>query len=223
MIAPQRPPTSDDIDAQLMLRIKGGDLDVFEELVARNQLTVYRFIQHFQTPAIVDHDDLAQQVFFRVYKSRHTYQPTAKFSSWLYTITRNVVSNANRQLARRREVSLQYSPVSDSDTQYNLEISVQADPARDLIRTESRRAVRNAITRLGKRQQTALRLVHFHGYSYLAAAQKLRLTEMALKSLVQRARTGLRKSLEKEYGDNIDELLKSCVSYRRRMCSLKRL
>ncbi|MCA9139209.1 MAG: sigma-70 family RNA polymerase sigma factor [Planctomycetales bacterium] len=208
MIAPLRNPDPEDTDAHLMMSIKNGELAKFEELVQRNRSTVARFIHHFQAPGVVDREDLSQQVFFRVYKSRHTYEPTAKFSSWLYTITRNVVSNANRQLARRREVALQGMPSSNAVTQ--VEIAAEADPIREMIRSESRLAVQKAMMRLGERQRTALRLVHFSGYSYMAAANELMLTEMALKSLVQRARTGLKRLLKQEHGEGIDDMLKAC-------------
>ncbi|QEG01336.1 ECF RNA polymerase sigma factor SigE [Stieleria maiorica] len=222
MIAPSHFHTPDDIDAKLMLRLRNGECDVFERLVQRNRATVLRFIRHFQTPGIVDPEDLTQQVFLRVYKSRHTYQPTAKFSSWLYTITRNVVSNTNRQLARRREVPLQRIPDVFSETQCTLDVSVDSDPAVEVIRGECRVAVQQAISRLGQRQQAALQLVHFHGYSYLAAAQELMLSEMALKSLVQRARAGLKKTLQKEHGEEIDDMLRTCIPYRRSTFALKR-
>ncbi|WP_182866871.1 RNA polymerase sigma factor [Rhodopirellula sp. JC639] len=222
MIAPSHFHNPDDLDAKLMLRLRNGDCNVFERLVRRNRPTVLRFIRHFQTPEIVDPEDLTQQVFLRVYRSRHTYQPTAKFSSWLYTITRNVVSNTNRQLARRREVPLQRIPEAFSDPQCSLEVSVNSDPAVDLMRRECRVAVQQAISRLGQRQQAALRLVHFHGYSYLAAAQELMLSEMALKSLVQRARAGLKKALQKEHGEEIDDMLRTCIPSRRSTFALKR-
>lgn len=210
MIAPRRADDPEDIDATLMTSIKNGNLANFDELVQRNRATVARFIHHFQTPGAVDREDLSQQVFFRVYKSRHTYEPTAKFSSWLYTITRNVVSNANRQLARRREVGLQ-NP-RHASTLFQIEIASDSDPMRELVRSESRIAVQSAIMRLGERQRTALSLVHFSGYSYLAAANELMLSEMALKSLVQRARTGLKRLLEQEHGDGIDDMLNACQS-----------
>ena len=222
MIAPSHFHHPDDIDAQLMLRIKNGESDVFDRLVRRNRTTVLRFIRHFQAPSVVDPEDLTQQVFLRVYKSRHTYQVTAKFSSWLYTITRNVVSNTNRQLVRRREVSIQGTPDAKFERQTPFEISVNSDPVHDLIRSECRLAVQRAMTRLGQRQQQALRLVDFHGYSYLAAAKELMLTEMALKSLVQRARTGLKKSLQQEHGEDIDDMLRACAPCHQTSFAIKR-
>ena len=92
-------------DVQLMMRTKAGDDDAFSQLVASYQdrlLSIFYHMLRDQGAA----EDLVQEVFLRIYRARLGYQPTAKFSTWVFRIANNVASNARRTIGRRREVSL---------------------------------------------------------------------------------------------------------------------
>ena len=92
-----------DPDARLMLKVRDDDAAAFEELVLRYQGRLLAVLEHLVGKRDLA-EDLAQEVFLRVYRARKRYQPTAKFSTWLFTIANNVASNAKRSLSRRREV-----------------------------------------------------------------------------------------------------------------------
>jgi RNA polymerase sigma factor (sigma-70 family) len=95
-----------DPSTALMLRVRDGDAGAFEELVGLWQdRLVTLFLHHTGDHSTAE--DLAQEVFLRVYRARTTYQPTAKFTTWLYTITRNLVFNESRRRSRRKEVSIE--------------------------------------------------------------------------------------------------------------------
>ncbi len=98
-----------DPDVRLMLQVRDDNAAAFEELVLRYQgrlITVLEQLVHQRDVA----EDLAQEVFLRVFRARKTYEPGAKFSTWLFTIANNVASNALRSLARRREVTRRAAP-----------------------------------------------------------------------------------------------------------------
>jgi RNA polymerase sigma-70 factor (ECF subfamily) len=94
-----------DPDVRLMLRVRDDDAGAFEELVIRYQGRLLNVLENL----VRDRDraeELAQDVFLRVFRARKRYEPTARFSTWLFTIAHNVASNALRSHARRREVNL---------------------------------------------------------------------------------------------------------------------
>ena len=143
-------------------------------------------------------EDLAQEVFLRVYRSRKTYVPGSKFSTWLFTIANNVASNALRSMSRRREVHLDGN---DSGAQGNpLESLATAAsgqmPTRQLDKAEMEDIVRTAVGRLSERQRMAVLLSKFEDMSYAEIAETMNLSPQAIKSLLSRARENLREVLE---------------------------
>src|SRR5690349_24555098 len=96
-----------------MLRVRDDDAEAFEELVLRYQNRLVSLLAHLTGRRDMA-EDLAQDVFLRVYRARQRYIPGSKFSTWLFTIAHNVASNAQRTLARRHEVNLAPRPGSDS-------------------------------------------------------------------------------------------------------------
>jgi RNA polymerase sigma-70 factor, ECF subfamily len=113
-----------DPDAELMLRVKQGDLAAFEALVEKYKQPVTNLIYR-TLPDAAEADDLAQNVFVQVYKSAHRYRVAARFSTWLFTIARNLCLNEIRRRSRHPAESLEASQ-SDSEDQ----------PARQLFREE---------------------------------------------------------------------------------------
>lgn len=190
-----------DPDVRLMLRVRDDDAAAFEELVRRYQNRLLRVVGAM-APRSDMAEDLTQEVFLRVYRARKTYEPGAKFSTWLYTIAGNVASNAARTLHRRREVTEADTGTSTSESGASFNFSGLAKersalmPARQLEGTERARMVRKAIDSLGDRQKMALLLCKFEGMSYAEIAETMNLTEKAVKSLLSRARVNLKSMLE---------------------------
>jgi RNA polymerase sigma-70 factor, ECF subfamily len=144
-------------------------------------------------------EDLAQEVFLRVYRARESYQPEAKFSTWLYTIANNVASNALRSQSRRHEVTLQArdsGPMGSRPLDKMLQASSGQMPARQLDKAEAREIVRLALESLGDRQRMAVLLSKFEGMSYADIAAIMELSPQAVKSLLSRARENLREVLQ---------------------------
>ena len=187
-----------DPDVRLMLEVREGSAPAFEELVARYQDRLVTVLQHL-IGGRDQAEDLAQDVFLRLYRARKSYQPTAKFATWLFTIANNVASNALRSRSRRREVHL---PVHDTGplSVKPMDAVVQAGsgcmPARQLDKAETREIVRLALEALNERQRMAVLLNKFEGMSYADIAEIMELSPQAIKSLLSRARGNLREVLE---------------------------
>lgn len=178
-----------------MLQVRDDSAEAFEELVRRYQSRLLTILYHW----IGDRqraEDLAQEVFLRVFRSRHRYQAGAKFSTWLFTIANHVASNARRTLARRREVQVLSSPSSSMPQLDQLALARSGlMPARVLDRSETSAAVQTAIQSLNERQRLALLLSKFEGMSYEEIGAALELSVPAVKSLLSRARENLRLQL----------------------------
>jgi len=188
-----------DPEVQLMLRAKKGDDDAFSKLVVTYQdrlATIFYHMTQNQESA----EDLAQDVFMRIYRARHGYQPTAKFSTWLFRIANNLAINAHRNKSRRKEVSL---PVGESTQMSGLRPEEQAladksalMPTRQLDKHELQAVVQKAMDQLNERQRLTVLLHKFEGMSYTEIAEAMEMTVPAVKSLLSRARDTLRTSLE---------------------------
>jgi RNA polymerase sigma-70 factor (ECF subfamily) len=149
-------------------------------------------------------EDLAQDVFVRVYRSREDYLPGAKFATWLFTIANNVASNAKRDRARRPEVTLAGSesgPLGARPLDRLVQASSSEMPTRQIDKAEIREVVRMALDELSERQRLAVLLNKFEGMSYADIATAMELSPQAVKSLLSRAREKLRQSLEPYFAD----------------------
>lgn len=180
-----------------MLRVQDGDAAAFEELVSRYQNRLLGILEHLVGRRDLA-EDLAQEVFLRVYRARFRYLPNAKFSTWLFTIANNLASNARRSLARRREVHVEQRNTDgltgDALAQLALAASGQM-PNRQLDSIETRGVVQLAIQGLNERQRMAVLLAKFEGMSYVDIAEVMQLSPQAVKSLLSRARGSLRDIL----------------------------
>jgi RNA polymerase sigma-70 factor (ECF subfamily) len=187
-----------DPDVQLMLRAKEGDEEAFSKLVVAYQdrlVSIFCHILQDQEAA----EDLAQDVFFRIYRSRQAYQPTAKFSTWLFKIANNLASNSRRNKGRRREVAFAGSdsgPLGARPAEQILAEKSALMPARQLDKTEVQTLVRAALESLNDRQRMAVLLHKFEEMSYADIAEAMEMTQPAVKSLLSRARENLREILE---------------------------
>lgn len=187
-----------DPDVRLMLEVRDDNAAAFEELVARYQgrlLTVLKHLVGSREQA----EDLAQEVFLRVYRARKSYEPGAKFSTWLYAIANNVAANALRTQSRHPETTLQTrdsGPMGARPFDKMLQASSGQMPARQIDKAEMREIVRMAIESLGERQRMAVLLSKFEGMGYAEIAQVMEMSPQAIKSLLSRARENLREVLQ---------------------------
>ena len=187
-----------DPDVRLMMQVRHDNAAAFEELVLRYQSRLITVLEQLVQKRDIA-EDLAQEVFMRVFRARKTYQPGAKFSTWLFTIANNVASNALRSLSRRREVSVSARPNQNTRADELEQLAVAASgllPARQLDHAERASMVREAIQSLNERQRMALMLAKFEGMSYTEIGQAMDLSTQAVKSLLSRARCNLRAALE---------------------------
>jgi RNA polymerase sigma-70 factor, ECF subfamily len=182
-----------------MLRAKEGDDEAFGQLVAAYQnrlLSIFFHLLRDQSAA----EDLVQEVFLRIYRARNGYQPTAKFSTWLFRIANNVASNARRTIGRRKEVPLnpQESGSMPVIGPGKKAISDRSSlmPTRQVVRRETCEIVQTALDTLNERQRLAVLLHKFEGMSYEDIGEAMSLSTEAVKSLLARARENLRTQLE---------------------------
>lgn len=187
-----------DPDVRLMLAVRDDDASAFEELMLRYQNRLVTVMEHLigrREPA----EDLAQEVFMRVYRARKKYHPASKFSTWLFTIANNVASNALRSRSRRREVNVA-APAGETTGVMTLDQMAQAAsgqmPTRQLDKAEMCQMVRVALESLNERQRMAVLLNKFESMSYEDIAQAMEMSPQAVKSLLSRARVNLRDVLE---------------------------
>lgn len=187
-----------DPDVRLMLQVRDDDAVAFEELVQRYQNRLIAVLEHMVQNR-QSAEDLAQDVFLRVYRARKSYSPDARFATWLFRIAHNVASNALRAQSRRREVSV--LPGNPEDTSgISLDQLAKAAsglmPTRRLDKAELSEVVQTAIESLPDQQRMALLLSKFEEMSYVDVARTLDLTVPSVKSLLWRARENLRVILE---------------------------
>lgn len=191
-------------DVALMGRVRDGDDDAFACLMGRHRKYVNWTLSQFVGNQH-DLEDMQQEVFLRVFRARQTYKPQAKFSTWLFTITRNVALNCLRKKSRQYERNL--AP-DDSLRACRLDKLAQApaDHAPEAIanRAETCTVVRGAISGLNLRQRTAIELAYLRGASHRAIAGSMNTTPEAVKSLLRRTRCKLRNSLQSYYSGGVD-------------------
>ena len=180
-------------DAQLMLRVRDGDTASFALLLERHRAPVIHFVYRMiQNQAVAE--ELAQEVFLRVYRSRATYEPTAKFTTWLFRITTHLALNWIRdQKNERRQHSLDSeapegtAPLQVADVGPNVEQS--------MVRTARLEEIRRAITSLPDKQRAAVMMHKYEEMDYSQIAAVLQCSESAVKSLLFRAYESLRAKL----------------------------
>lgn len=180
-------------DVLLMRRIATGDTDAFRELIEAHQTRVIGTVARMLGDDI-DAEDIAQQVFIRVWRSAGRYQPTAKFTTWLFKITRNLVFNESRRRKRHpatpleREMEEKHFQAADTQT---------GSPSDAMQEAELQRAIQAAIEQLPEVQRMAIILRRYEEMPYEEIAEVLKLSVPAVKSVLFRARTELREQLRK--------------------------
>jgi RNA polymerase sigma-70 factor, ECF subfamily len=180
-------------DIRLMGLASAGDMAAFEQLVERHQRLVVGTVGRM-LGTNSDAEDIAQQVFVRVWKNLKRYEPRAKFTTWLLKITRNLVFNELRRRSRHPAVPLQ----SETDEEERpLKDENAVSPAATLLEHELQEAVDAAIAQLPETQRMAVILRRYEELSYEEIAEALDQSVSAVKSLLFRARTELRETLKR--------------------------
>jgi RNA polymerase sigma-70 factor (ECF subfamily) len=189
-------PLSPDPDATLMLRVKRGDRVAFAELVEKYKQPLFNFV--FRTLRDeAESEDVAQNTFLQVYKSRDRYERTAKFSTWLFTIARNLCLNEIRRRARHPAESIEESHAEYEDQprqQYEDKAHIAAPDK--LLHGELAQKIEEALADLPENQRTAILLCRQDELSYEEIAEVLDCSLSATKSLIHRGRETLKEKLK---------------------------
>ena len=185
-----------DPDAALMLRVREGDREAFAELVEKYKQPVISILYR-TLPDAAEAEDLAQHVFLQVFKSAHRYEVTAKFSTWIFTIARNLCLNEIRRRSRHPAQSLDETFSNDEDQPVRQYEDVKTfSPPDTLLQGELEEKISQAIAALPENQRTALLLCRQEELSYEEIAQVLGCSLSATKSLIHRARETLKEKLK---------------------------
>jgi RNA polymerase sigma-70 factor (ECF subfamily) len=189
-------PANLDPDAALMLRVKQGDTAAFAELVEKYKQPVMNLACRTIRDA-TEAEDLAQNVFVQVYKSAHRYKSSAKFSTWLFTIARNLCLNEIRRRSRHPAESLDAShPEADDQASHQVPDRKAVAPPEALLRRELEEKLDQALAGLPENQRTALLLCRQEDLSYEEIARVLGCSLSATKSLIHRGRETLKQMLK---------------------------
>jgi RNA polymerase sigma-70 factor (ECF subfamily) len=181
----------------LICRAAAGDKHAFEALVHRHQRPILNFIFRFLGDR-AEAEELTQEVFLRVWKSARTYQPDAKFTTWLYRIATNLCINKQRSIRIRKWILVSQSPEQNqkSDDSFNpSEGAENTTPENHLINSERSRRLLNALHDLPSNQRLAIVLQIYDGMSYHEISQIMGRSVSAVDSLLIRAKKNLRKKL----------------------------
>ena len=183
-------------DADVMLRAKAGDETAFDYLVQKYRRPMLNFMYRMAHNAAVA-EDLAQEVFLRVYRSRESYEASAKFTTWLYRIATNLAVNHARDTRHERPEKMVSLDEPDEDSGRSLDVADGALSAEDmLVRKERLSAIRQRVQGLPERQRIAVVMHKYQQMDYREIAEVLKLSESATKSLLFRAYETLREQLK---------------------------
>jgi RNA polymerase sigma-70 factor (ECF subfamily) len=183
-------------DAEVMLRLKAGDQTAFDYLVQKYRRPLVSFMYRMARNTAAA-EDLAQEVFLRVYRSRQTYEASAKFTTWLYRIATNLAVNHARDTRHERpEVTVSLDE-PDEETGTTLDLAAGTITAEEaLVRRERTLAIRSKVEALPERQRLAVIMHKYQQMDYKQIADVLKLSESATKSLLFRAYETLRQQLK---------------------------
>ncbi len=185
-----------DPDAELMLRVKQGDMSAFETLVDQYKQPVINLIFRTLRDA-TEAEDLAQHVFLQVFKSAHRYRIEAKFSTWLFTIARNLCLNEIRRRSRHPAESLDAThPENEDQPLRQFEDLRNFSPPDLLLQDELAVKVEQAVAALPENQRTAILMFREDEMSYEEIARVLGCSLSATKSLIHRGRETLKQRLK---------------------------
>jgi RNA polymerase sigma-70 factor (ECF subfamily) len=183
-------------DSAIMLELRAGNMSGFDYLIQKYRKPIINFMYrmvHNQAVA----EELAQEVFLRVYRSRDTYRAEARFSTWLYRIATNLGVNYARDTRHERTASTIYLDEPDAETGSTPDVADMTPGAEAaMLRRERLNAIREHVLALPERQRTAVLMHKYEGLDYKQIGDVLKLSESATKSLLFRAYQTLREKLK---------------------------
>ena len=181
----------DDIDVALMHRIAEGDERAFRELVERHQNAVVGTVARMLGDP-TEAEDIAQLAFLRIWKHAKRWRPEAKFTTYLFTITRNLVFNESRRRTRRKEVS---TDEREEESGFQMPSESPLGPEEETMKLEMHQQIDRAIATLPEAQRIAVILYSYEALPYEEIATELKTSVTSVKTLLFRARTTLREKL----------------------------
>jgi len=185
-----------DPDAALMLRVKQGDSDAFAQLVDKYKHPVMNLVYRMLRDA-TEAEDIAQNVFIQVHKSASRYQASSKFTTWLFTIARNLCLNELRRRSRHPADSMEAAhPENEEQPWQQFEDKKTFSPPETLLQGELEQKIDEALAELPENQRTAILLCRQDELSYEEIAKVLRCSLSATKSLIHRGRETLKEKLK---------------------------
>lgn len=184
-------------DAAIMLELRAGNMAGFDYLIQKYRKPIIHFMYrmvHNQAVA----EELAQEVFLRVYRSRETYRAEARFSTWLYRIATNLGVNHARDTKQERSASTIHLDEVDPETGTTPDVADSAAVGAEtrMLRNERMNAIRQHVLALPERQRMAVLMHKYEGMDYKQIGEVLKLSESATKSLLFRAYQTLREKLK---------------------------
>ena len=183
-------------DAEIMLQVKAGDDSAFAYLVQKYRRPMVNFMYRMAHNA-AGAEDLAQEVFLRVYRSRETYEASAKFTTWLYRIATNLAVNHARDTRHERPENQVSLDEPDEESGRTLDLPDRTPSAEEnLVQRERLAAIRRRVQALPERQRVAVLMHKYQQMDYRQIADVLKLSESATKSLLFRAYETLREQLK---------------------------
>ena len=183
-------------DAAIMLELRAGNMASFDFLIQKYRKPIIHFMYRMVRNQAVA-EELAQEVFLRVYRSRETYRAEARFSTWLYRIATNLGVNYARDNRHERNAATIYLDEADSETGTTPDVADSTPGAEaNLLRRERLSAIRQHVMALPERQRMAVLMHKYEGMDYRQIGDVLKLSESATKSLLFRAYQTLREKLK---------------------------
>jgi RNA polymerase sigma-70 factor, ECF subfamily len=183
-----------DEDAQLMLRFKGGDPEAFDRLFSRHTRTMINFAYRFVRDRRLA-EELAQEIFLKIYEAASGYQAQARFTTWLYRIATNVCLNEVRK-PQFRTTHKSLSAENADGAGIALCTEANGGPEKNLEREAISNALREALDKIPEKQRIAFILNKYQELSYAEVAGIMKISEKAVKSLIHRAREALAERLK---------------------------
>jgi RNA polymerase sigma-70 factor (ECF subfamily) len=186
-----------DLDAQLMLRFKDGDTEAFDRLFVKHTRGIVNFAYRFVRNREIA-EELAQEVFLKVYENAAGYRIQARFTSWLYKIATNVCLNEIRKPQFRVPHQSMHASLSDdgNDEDRKLEFGTAAAPDKIFEQKDLSRIIGQALQQIPEKQRIAFILNKYQELSYSEVADVMDSSEKAVKSLIHRAKEALAERLK---------------------------
>jgi RNA polymerase sigma-70 factor, ECF subfamily len=183
-------------DAEVMLRVKAGDDSAFNYLIEKFRRPLISFMYRM-THNSATAEELAQEVFLRMYRSRESYKADAKLTTWMYRIATNLAVNHARDTRHERAENVVSIDESDEETGLSVDVpDTSLNVEQNMLRRERMQAIRQHVQALPERQRMAVLMHKYQNMDYRQISEVLHLSESATKSLLFRAYESLRDKLK---------------------------